>query len=132
MVYTPRVRCIGLFMSSVPPRQMLEAILKGATPAKDKVVFEEMWDALNRYGKLSRKQIAWIESVYYKLPKDIASKSGKTGKFVSSDVSREVPVRTIEYFRKVCPNASPSEISRIEKFFSAGGVMVKVIPKEGP
>jgi hypothetical protein len=116
-------------MSAVPPKQMLEAILKGAIPAKDRQVFEDMWDAIHRYGKLSKKQVAWIERVFYKLPQD-KPKTGKAASYKSSDVTTSVKVRNFAQFKNTCPSASKAELERVKKFFEVGGALINVTPPE--
>ncbi len=118
-------------MSAVPPKQMLEAILKGAIPAKERQVFEDMWDAIHRYGGLSKKQVAWIEKVFYKLPKD-KPKTGKSASYKSPDVTTLVKVRNFAQFKKTCPNATTAELERVKKFFEVGGVLVNVTPPDNP
>lgn len=114
-------------MPAIPVKQMLSTLLKAPIELKDKQAFEGMWDAIHRYGSLSKKQVAWIEDAYYKLPK--AKVGGRSAAFASSDVSKDTKVRDFKQFEKTCPSATSSELARVKKFFESGGVLVTVNPK---
>lgn len=110
---------------------MLETLLKTATlSAKDREVFEGMYDAAFRYGGLSKKQVAWIESIYYKLPKISEKVQGpKTGNFKSSCVTQQRTVRSVDQFKALCTDASEDALKKVRKFFREGGEVIKVSPK---
>lgn len=111
-------------MSSISVRQMLEGILKGVITAREREAFEAMWDALHRFGALSPKQTAWIEKVYYKLPKD----KPKSASFKSADVTTRVRAHSFDQFKKLCPSATKSELDRVKKFFAVNEGFITVSP----
>jgi hypothetical protein len=119
-------------MASVPPKKMLEAILKAKIPAKDRETFEGMWDAVHRYGGLSKRQVSWIEDVFYKLPKPdpavARTRTVRKASVNSTSVKEAKNVRTFEQFKALCPNATPTVTARVEKFFKEGGELLRVLP----
>jgi len=119
-------------VAAVSPKKMLETLLKAKIPAKEREVFEGMWDAVHRYGGLSRKQVAWIEGAYYKLPKadpNVARTPIKRTAVVNSTSVKEPKnVRSLEGFKNLCPDASSTVTARVEKFFREGGELLRVLP----
>lgn len=111
---------------------MLEAILKAQISAKDREVFEGMWDAVHRYGKLTKKQASWVEDAFYKLPKpDLTKAREKTVKKAtvnSTCVRQERTVRSYDQFKTLCTDASPTVLARVQKFFQVGGEVVRILP----
>jgi hypothetical protein len=119
-------------MTAIPARKMLETLLKAKADLLPKEVeaFENMWDSVHRFGKLSVKQTAWIEETFYKVCRKVEAPAtpGKVGVFKSPSVERELQIKTFEGFKKACPEASPEALNRVKTFFSSGGGMIKVSP----
>lgn len=123
-------------MASVPPKKMLEQILRaGALSAKDREIFEGMWDAIHRYGGLSKKQVSWIEDVFYKLPKAGAPQAGpkrspKRAVVQAPAIWEAFKVYSFEQFQGKCPDATPTVVARVKHFFNSGGEVLEVKPSE--
>ncbi len=128
-------------MAAIPPKKMLEKILQqGTLSAKDREIFEGMWDAAHRYGRLSSRQTSWIEDAFYKLGKSNPSaprtvgpkRSPRTG-FVNVQGMIEPKVaRSLERFQQLCPGASETVLKRVEHFFKSGGELLRVLPATDP
>lgn len=121
-------------MAAIPAKTMLQKLLTAGTlSAKDREVFEGMWDAVHRYGKLSKKQIAWVESAFYEMDKNPATnapkRSPKVGFVVSSRVTSVQKARSIDRFKEICPNATPELQAKVKTFFASGGEVFEVRPK---
>lgn len=120
-------------MPAVPVKKMLEKILKTATlSAKDREIFEGMWDAAHRYG-LSRKQTAWIEDVYYKQDlekpgRPPPKRTPKTG-FINADVQTVKKARNLAHFLELHPEASEQMKARAKAFFESGGEVLEIRPQ---
>ncbi len=120
-------------MPAVPTKEMLSQVLTRGTLSKsEREVFEGMWDAIHRYGGLSRKQVAWIEDKFYKLNKNPAiaptKRAPKKGRVDVPGLAKAVNARSLEHFKKLHPNASPEMVKRIEAFFKSGGELVELRP----
>ena len=122
-------------MSAVPAKKMLEKLLTAGTlPAKDREAFESMWDAVHKYGKLTGRQLAWVESSYFALEKSKGPpvKSPKVG-FVTSTAG--LPLRrafNFKHFLELCPKASPELQKTVKRFFGSGGEIFEIRPKDRP
>ncbi len=123
-------------MPAVSPKKMLEELLKTATlTAKEREAFEGMWDAVHRYGHLSRKQAGWIEEVYYKkdLTKTIRpapKRSPKLGFITDPTATKIVRMRSLDSVKILCPNIKPdsAQFRAIAEFFKSGGEVFEVRP----
>src|ERR1700743_2249400 len=116
-------------MPAVSAKAMLEKLLKvGTLTAKDREIFEGMWDAVHRYGGLSKKQIAWVESAYYKQKFDEPGKvpekrSKKIGFVIDPKVTAVKRAINFDHFQvtfKEYPKGT-AVYKVAEKFFRAGG-----------
>lgn len=122
-------------MPAVSTKDMLEKLLKAGTlTAKEREMFESMWDAVHRYGKLSFKQNAVIEAAFYKLDdsrgKAVAPvRSGRRANYISPSVTSPQRVRSLEAFKKLCPEAGEQQLRKIMAFFKTGGEVIEVRPK---
>lgn len=135
--------------------QLSTLLKKGQLKAHEREAFEGMWDAVHRYGKLSPKQRAWIERVYYgqNLDRSNASKpqgpkrtqSGtqyigavqppKTARigYINHSGTREtLMVTNMTMLRELCPGIKPGskQYQKIEAFFRNGGEVLKIKPVE--
>lgn len=123
-------------MPAIPARKMLETLLKAGTlTAKDRAAFEDMWDSLHRYGKLTQKQLAWVESAYYSMSKDPSTppkRSPKVGFIYSSKVSRLHRAINFQQFQVLCPEATSDTplYRKVKAFFLSGGEMFEIRPKK--
>jgi hypothetical protein len=121
---------------SIPSKQMLEVILKTATlSARDRETFEGMWDAVHRYGGLSKRQVSWIEDVYYKQKlaepgRPAPKRSRKVGFIVDPTVSEIKRAHTMAHFESVCPQIVKDSAlyKRVEAFFKSGGELFELRP----
>lgn len=121
---------------AVSPKEMLNKLLTTATlTAKEREAFESMWDALHKYGRLSRRQLGWIEEVYYK--KDLSSmvrpapkRARKLGFITDASVKKVLRMRSLESVRLLCPHILPTsnQFKVIEDFFKSGGEVFEVRP----
>jgi|SRR6478609_979965 len=127
-------------MAAIPAKQMLEKLLKiGTLTAKDREVFEGMWDAVHRYGGLSKKQIAWIESAYYKQKFDEPGRvpqkrSSKIGFIIDPSVTSVKRAINMDYFQIHFPEyPKGTPVFKIaEKFFRGGGEIFEIRPSNSP
>lgn len=116
---------------------MLEALLKTATlTAKEREAFESMWDAVHKYGKLSTRQMGWIEEAYYKKGLTVKvrpapKRSPKSGFIIDETVSKVLRMRSLESVRLLCPQILPDSLQfkAIEAFFKSGGEVFEVRPR---
>lgn len=113
---------------------MLEKLLTAGTlTARERELFESIWDAVHRYGKLSVKQVSVVETAFYKLearPKTVPKqRSGRRANYISSSVTKPRYVRSLEQFKQVCPEAPEAALKKIDTFFKTGGEAIEVIPK---
>lgn len=123
-------------MSAIPAKKMLETLLKtGTLSAKEREVFEGMYDAVHRYGKLSGRQVAWIEEVYYKkdMTKTVRSapvRSPKMGFIIDPSVAKTIRMRDIASVKLLCPHILPEskQFQAISNFFKSGGEVFEVRP----
>lgn len=114
------------------PKEMLSAILRRATlKPSEKEGFEDLWDKVHRYGRVTHKQGAWIEKVYYgqKLDKEPV----KVGSVRLADVTKPFEVLSLSQFEKTCPQVAKdsTQYKKIAAFFQGGGTILKVRPPEG-
>jgi len=128
-------------MTSVPAKEMLATLLKSATlTARDRETFEGMWDAVHRYGGLSRKQTAWIEDVYYKQKlnetgKAVAKKrSPKVGFILDPKATTLKKARSIDQFQALCPEVLKDSplYKKVVLFFKSGGEVFELRPSSVP
>ena len=127
-------------MPSLPAKVMLEKLLKvGTLTAKDRETFEGMWDAIHRYGGLSKKQVAWVEDAFYKQkfeePGHVPQKRAKKIGFVIDPkvtaVKRAINMDHFQITFKEYPKGTP--VYKIaEKFFRAGGEIFEIRPSSVP
>lgn len=125
-------------MAAVPPKKMLEQIIKTATlTAQEREVFEGMWDAIHRYGSLSKKQVAWVESVFYKidaeaLKKNPAARAKKIGFINDQTVKRVHKVASIKQFEATCPHIikGSKQYAKVSIFFKTGGEVLEIRPEK--
>lgn len=125
-------------MASLPAKEMLSKLLKAGTlTAKDRETFEGMWDAVHRYGGLSKRQMAWIEDVYYKQKFDepnraAPKRSSKIG-FIedpgAQSVKRAISMANFQIRFPEYKRGTPI-YRRVEAFFRAGGEVFEVRPKK--
>lgn len=114
-----------------PTKDMLSAILRfGKISAQEREMFESMWDQAHRVRKLSHKQNAVIEKVYFKQGLDKAKerpakeKPGpKVGFVYDEKAKRTVAATDMKQFAVICPDVAKdsSLYKRVEKFFQNGG-----------
>jgi len=108
----------------------LQALLQhGTLKAADQEKFEDFWDALHRYGKLSPRQEAVVDTAYYEQKLDRveakppAPRLGKSKVgFVPAKVNQVIRVRSMTEFARHCPDiikGSPVW-ERVEAFLNAG------------
>lgn len=122
-------------MAAVPAKKMLERLLvAGTLTAKDREAFEGMWDGVHRYGKLSSKQLAWIESAFYAMEKNpavVKKRSPKVGFITSSKVTRLHRAMNFDQFLVLCPEATSETplYKKVREFFASGGEMFEIRPK---
>ncbi len=123
-------------MPSVPSKDMLQKLLTtGTLTAREREMFESMWDAVHRYGRLSPKQNGVIETAFYKLDagrgKTVAPvRSGRRANYLSPSVKVPQKVRSLEAFKKLCPEADEAQLRKIMVFFKTGGEVIEVRPKD--
>ena len=123
-------------------KSKLETILKRAklTP-REKEAFEDMWDKLHRYKRVTHKQKYWIEKVYFAQhldgsPKFLGSPDPKAkpkvGYINYPGVTEVVMATNFEMFRKVCPGIKPgsNQYQKVRSFFEKGGEILKIKPVE--
>jgi len=114
------------------PKEMLSALIRhGKITAQEREAFESMWDQIHRTrGKLSHKQNAWVEKVFYKQGLDKSQplppkekRSPKVGFAYDTEAKRTVAATNMKAFEAICPNVekdSPFYL-RVKKFFENGG-----------
>lgn len=125
-------------MAAISPKKMLETILKTATlSAKDREIFEGMWDSIHRYGGLSRRQESWIEDVFYKidqeaLKKNPVARAKKTGFINDQTVRRVHKVVSLAMFEAVCPHIikGTKQYQKVSIFFKTGGEVLEIRPEK--
>jgi hypothetical protein len=127
-------------MAAIPPKKMLEELLnQGTLSAKERETFEGMWDAAHRYGRLSPRQVSWVEDAYYELkktntkgPRAGLKRSPRSGFVNVQGVTEPKVARSLERFKQLCPAASPTVLQRVEHFFKSGGEILRVLPASDP
>lgn len=112
-------------------REMLEGLLRhGKLTAQEREAFESMWDQIHRTGgKLSNKQRAWVEKVFYKQqldrPQERSAKQAtpKVGYVYDPNAKRTVAAFNLKQFETICPQIEKgsSTYERVKRFFEAGG-----------
>lgn len=129
----------GEDMAAIPPRKMLEQLLtQGVLTAKEREIFEGMWDAVHRYGGLSRKQTSWIEDAFYKMKKKGPAertgvkRSPRSGFVNVASVTEPKAVRSLERFKQLCPEVEGKVLQNVEHFFRSGGELLRVLPAKKP
>jgi hypothetical protein len=134
------------------PKEMLSALIqRGQLKPREKEAFENMWDAVHRYGGLSAKQKAWVEKEYFgqKLdrstpqagnPKKPASgtfqavrpekKHYRIGYINYPGTQTTLLVTNMSQLRELCPGIVTGTpwYSKIEAFFRKGGEVIKIKP----
>src|SRR5512142_3312207 len=121
-------------MPAIPPRQMLETILKTATlSAKEREAFESMYDATFKFGKLSKRQLSWVEEVYYKqnlsaIGRPPPKKSPKVA-FIRDDATKgTLKAHNLEHFMRLRPSTekgSPLYL-KVQEIFKAVGLVFEI------
>jgi len=124
-------------MAAIPPKKMLEQLLtQGVLSAKEREIFEGMWDSVHRYGRLSGKQVSWVEDAFYKMQKKEPDKrtgvkrSPRSGFVNVTCVTEPKVVRSIERFKQLCPDVEGKVLQNVEHFFRSGGELLRVLPKK--
>lgn len=123
-------------------KDMLSKLIRiGNLTAHEREVFEGMWDQLHRTKKLSHKQNAWIEKVFYAQGLDRKEerpakekRSPKIGFVYDANVKRTVSTSNMKQFEVICPDVeknSPMYL-RVEKFFKNGGERFELRAGEKP
>jgi hypothetical protein len=122
---------------------MLSALIRiGKITNQEREAFESMWDQIHRTrGKLSHKQNAWVEKVYFKqgLDKNVArpakeKPSPKIGFAYDAEAKRTVSASNMRQFETICPTVekTSSFYLRVKKFFENGGVRFELRAKVKP
>jgi hypothetical protein len=75
-----------------------------------------------------------VETAFYKLDagrgKTVAPvRSGRRANYVSPSVKQPQKVRSLEAFKRLCPEASEAQLRKIMAFFKTGGEVIEVRPK---
>lgn len=117
-----------------PIKDMLKAILAtGTLTAKDREVFEGMWDQCHR-GKLSHKQYAWVQDVYYKqhldrMDREPPKRASKV-LVLKGQVTKVLKARSAENAMKLLPGLNPESPlgKKIAEHFASGGEVLEVRP----
>lgn len=125
-------------MAAVPPKKMLETILKTASlTATEREAMESMWDAIHRYGALSKKQTSWVESIFYKIDQEAlkqtpAARAKKVGFINDQTVKRVHKVGSIKQFEAVCPHIikGTKQYAKVSIFFKTGGETLEIRPEK--
>ena len=123
-------------MASLPPKEMLAKLLKAGTlTAKDREIFEGMWDSVHRYGALSKRQVAWLEDVFYKQKfedpnREPVKRSSKIGFIVDPAVTSTKRAISMANFQIRFPEYKKGTpiYRKVEAFFKAGGEVFEVRP----
>lgn len=93
-----------------------------------------MYDRSASGRRLTYKQKAWIEKVYYgqKLDRQGDGGSQRVAKLRYPGLKKEALVTTIEQFQKVCPGIlqSSDQFKKIARFFRSGGEVLHLTPSE--
>jgi hypothetical protein len=110
-------------------------LTRGNLTAKERAAFEDMWDAVHRYGKLSSKQKAWIERVYFGQGLDRSdhvqrAKAPKT-LVCYAKVKRPLRATSLKAARELLPKMEKGSNldNRIKDHFEAGGEFFVLKPK---
>lgn len=114
------------------PKDMLSKLIRfGKLTNQERLAFESMWDQVHRTrGKLSHKQNAWIEKVFFKQGLDkneerpAKEKPGpKIGFIYDATAKRTVSATNMKAFETICPNVAKDSplYKRVENFFRNGG-----------
>lgn len=120
-------------------QEMLSALLKqGRLTAKEREVFEGMWDQTFRTKKLSHKQMAWIEKVYFQqelnrsIPRAAKKRGPKVGFLRSETARRTTAATSMKQFEAMCPHIEPGTpiYQRVQQFFRDGGERFELRPKK--
>ncbi len=118
-------------------KEMLSAVMqRAALKPGERQAFEDMWDALHRYGKLSPKQKAWIEKVYFDQKLDNANvrpQAKKTVGFLEDPkFHRAIRLETMEEFENQCPHIEKDGPlwKRVESFLQKGNNVIELRPKK--
>jgi hypothetical protein len=127
---------------------MLEAVLRRAElKPHEREMYEDIWDKLHRYGRITHNQGSVIEKVYYgqKLdgsgPKPQATPQkrpptkdvrGPVAVVMYKGLEKEVCVTTMDQLAQVCPDIRPGskQHAKIAEFFRKGGRAVTVKPAQ--
>ncbi len=124
------------------PKDMLSALIQsGQLTTREREAFEGMWDQVHRTrGRLSNKQQAWVEKVFYEQkldrPQDLAPKKRypKIGFIIDPTAKRTVSAVTLQQFETICPHfpkGSPTW-KRVADFFRNGGIRFELRPTTPP
>ncbi len=121
------------------PKDLLATLIKSGTlTSKEREVFEGMWDQLHRAGKLSNKQKAWIESVYYKQKLDTPRPAKKPKKalpkvlFLRDEATtRVLRATSMAEFEVICKHIKKDtpRWKVVHDFFRDGGQLFELRPK---
>lgn len=131
------VECpLAMKKSRQDAKAMLEMLLtQGQLSGSEKQVFEDMWDQVHRT-RLSPKQLAWVESVYYKqhLEKAMERPAKKRVPKVlflrEEGVKRTVAASNTTQFEVLCPHhVRGSKVwKQVDTFFLNGGLRFELRP----
>lgn len=115
-------------------KDMLKAVLTTATlTAKDREVMEGMWDQCHR-GKLSHKQFAWVQDIYFKQQLDRPGREPPKRAIKVMVLKGKVPkvlkARSVEVALKLLPGLDPESPlgKKIAEHFASGGEVLEIRP----
>lgn len=117
-------------------KDMLKTLLtQGTLTAKDREIFESMWDQAHR-SKLSYKQIHWVETEFYKqkLDRPVGREPPKRSPatlILKGDVPHTLRANSVEKALTLLPGLTlehPLGV-RLKEFFASGGEVVEIHPK---
>lgn len=112
------------------PKEMLASVLKRANlNASQREALEDIWDKLHRYGRLTPRQNAWVEKVYFdqKLDKE-GPKMPRSASITHPSIKREVSVTSVAMLKRECSGVDGRRLKQAELFFQGGGSVLKVKP----
>lgn len=121
-------------------KDILSALIRiGQLTRQEREAFEGMWDQVDgRRGKLSPRQRAWAEKVYFaqKLDQPMAVRPPKEHApriafAYDAKVKRVISASSLEQFETMCPHVTKGgkAYQRVEHFFRTGGHRFELRPK---
>jgi hypothetical protein len=114
-------------------KQKLDAILRQTdlTP-KERELYTSIWDAFHRYKRITHKQSAVIDKIFFGKNLDKATVAKKVGAIRVPGVTAGFTVVTLSQFKAKCPQAEGNKcmMSKVLAFFEGGGTQLQVSPEE--